>query len=159
MSAASRTSATPVSVPWPLAELIRVYAVNAAALIALLAAWWAAAGTVRNTSQVTAVAVAVTAVVVGGSGNAVWLMVGRRAVGIRRAEVRARLEALVEVLQDELPAAYPEPTAAARSLVTLPNATRYHRPDCRLVTGKSAVVWSADDGRSTPRARCGVCLP
>jgi hypothetical protein len=158
MSAASRTSATPVSVPWPLAELIRVYALNAAAVVALLAAWWAAAGTVRNTSQVTAIAVAVTAVVVSGSGNAVWLMVGRRAVGIRRTEVRTRIEALVQALEDEGPAAYSEPATTSRSLVTLPRATRYHRQDCPLVNGKPAIEWSAADGEA-PRVPCGVCLP
>ena len=158
MSVASRTSAAPVSVPWPLAELIRVYALNAAAMVALLAAWWAAAGTVRNTSQVTAVAVAVTAVVFSGSGNAVWLMVGRRAVGMRRTELRARLEALVQVLEDEGPIAYPEPALPTRSLVTLPKATRYHRPECPLVAGKAAIEWSAADG-DVRRNPCGVCLP
>jgi hypothetical protein len=158
VSAASRTSAAPVSVPWPLAELIRVYALNAAAVVVLLAAWWAAAGTVRNASQVTAIAVAVTAVVASGTANAVWLMVGRRAVGMRRTALRARLEAVVQALEDEAPAAYPERSVSPRSLVTLRKATRYHRSDCPLVSGKSTVVWSATDAAS-PRVPCGVCLP
>jgi hypothetical protein len=160
MTSPARSSATPVSVPWPVAELIRVYAVNAASTVALLAAWWASSGTVRNSTQVMALAVAVTALVVSGSGNAVWLMVGRRAVGMRRAALRSRLEELVGSLDAQAPLPYPEPVAAADDagpLLTLRNGTRYHRPGCELVTGKATVAWSADS--RSDRKPCGVCLP
>jgi hypothetical protein len=159
MTAPARTAAAPVSVPWPLAELIRVYALNAAGLITVLAAWWGAAGTVRGTTQVIAIAVAVTAVVVSGSGNAVWVLVGRRAVGIRRTQLRERMEDLVAALGDITPSDVDEPASPPASLVTLRKATRYHRSGCDLVAGKPTIPWSADSNSGARRAPCGVCRP
>jgi hypothetical protein len=159
MTTPARTTAPPVSVPWPLAELIRVYALNSAALIAVLAAWWGASGTVRNSSQVMAIAVAVTAVVVSGSGNAIWVMVGRRAVGVRRTELRERLSNFVAALEDRVPTDEADYATLPPALVTLANATRYHRSDCELVAGKPAIAWSPGGNGVDGRAPCGVCRP
>jgi hypothetical protein len=146
------------TVPWPVSELVRLYAVNAIALVAVVASWFAAAGTVRSGSQVTAIAVGVAALVCSGGVNAMWLLVGRRAVAMRRAVVREQLERVTESLVARSAASSSRPTPSTRSLVVVDRGTKYHRADCDLVAGKVTREWSSANGKD-PRVPCGVCRP
>jgi hypothetical protein len=154
-----RSAAQQPALPWPVTELLRVYAINAIALVALLVAWWVASGTVRNGHQVGSLAVGVAAVVVSGSANALWVLVGRRSVSSRRRQIADAVAVLVSELEREGgdPASRAVPTTAA--FVTLEGVRRYHRPSCDLVVGKPIVAWSAQDPKAPWREPCGVCRP
>jgi hypothetical protein len=56
-------------------------------------------------------------------------------------------------------AAAPTASAAAGSLVALPAGTSYHRPDCALVSGKSATAVDHSVVRARKLRPCRVCDP
>jgi hypothetical protein len=146
------------ALPWPISELLRVYIVNAVALVALLVTWWVASGTVRNGWQVGALAAAVAAVVVSGCANAIWVLIGRRSVSSRRAELSRSIADVVSMLgQHQLGSR--EQSAPTARFVTLDGARRYHLADCDLVAGKPTIEWSLEDPKAARREPCGVCRP
>jgi hypothetical protein len=157
-TSASAAPGQRASLPWPVAELVRLYALNAVAIVALIGAWWGASGTVRNSAQVLAIAVGVGAVIVSGSANAIWLLVGRRAVAARRVAVRSGLEDVVTALNTREPVVA-ETTSLKPAYVTLESATRYHRRTCDLVIGKRTIPWSPQQPDTGWRTPCGVCQP
>jgi hypothetical protein len=142
---------------WSLHDLIRLYTVNAVALVVVVTAWWAAAGTVRTTTQIACIAAGIAAVILAGGANCVWLLVGRRAVALRRRTVRAKSALVAELLtaQDDVAPADP---LRATDLLYLPGSRRYHRPGCELLAGKSGVKRAGAADR-TSRLPCGVCAP
>jgi hypothetical protein len=148
--------------PWPVGELVRLYALNAGALVALIFAWWYAAGTVRGGHQIGAVAVGIGAVIVSGCANTLWLLVGRRSVAARRVALRSSLEDLAVTLQatgDAVDVRRDANTSTAAAYVTVDRGTRYHRANCELVVGKTTTAWSPADAGADWRTPCGVCNP
>jgi hypothetical protein len=111
-----------------------------------------------------AVGVAGTFAVVAGS--LLWVAVARAAVTRRAAELRALIAAGVEATRaaagPATPVAAPVTTAAAArptALVATSTMVRYHRPDCRLVTGKPVEAAGRAEHERAGRAPCGVCEP
>jgi hypothetical protein len=134
--------------PWRLQHLLLLYAALAVAALVMLASWFGASGTTKLSTQIVWLNVGAAGVVLAGTAIALWLMVGRRAVGLRVQGLIGRLAAPpVEARRD-----------SAR-LVAGPRMTRYHREDCPLVQGKRVRPASAAQHQRAGRLPCGVCAP
>jgi hypothetical protein len=119
-----------------------------AVAVAVVVASAALAGTRDSVpDQVLWLNVAVSAAIVSGVANGVWLGRARRAIGRRRGALLAAL--------DRLPAK--EPTGGEPTLVALPGMTLFHRPTCPLVAGKA--VTAVSGGERGHRQPCGWCDP
>src|SRR3954471_4036819 len=79
--------------PWRLGDAMSLVTLNALGVALLVAGWYMAGGRLLLHDQVPAANVAIAGIIVAGVGNAVWLLTGRRAVGLRRNVVGAAVEA------------------------------------------------------------------
>lgn len=121
--------------------------------IAIVAAWFGAAGTPTPSQQGLWLQLAVAGFAVSAVGLSLWLLRGRRAVGERRV-------ALISLD----PGGQPAEPAASRGrtrdespttpvgLVRAAGMTHLHHADCPLVSGKTVRPSSLGDGEP-----CGVC--
>jgi len=141
------------TVPWRADDVVVLYVTTFVGAVLLLIAWWGASGTTRLGAQVAWVNLGVVGIIVAGTGNAVWLLHGNRAVGNRQHDLLGDFEGadLVEAeaaVSDE----------ADDVLVAGPRMTRYHRASCPLVAGKDVrpASRSAHEKRRRP---CGMCTP
>lgn len=120
--------------------------------VLLLVSWWGASGTTRLRDQVTWVNVGVAGLIVSGTGIALWLLHGYRAVGERQRLLLAGLET-----------APPPDTATTgegdAALVSGRGMTRYHRTDCPLVAGKPVRRAARHVHERAGRRPCGMCMP
>ena len=144
---------------WTVGDLTRLAAAYAAAACTLGVCWVAVSTTVRWSTQITWLAVAVGAVVVSGCGAARWLLIGFRTVRRRQQLVDERAASLERALLPSAPSERPEISAATRELVTVPGMKRYHLPTCRLVAGKTISAESERAHVAAGRQPCGVCRP
>jgi hypothetical protein len=133
--------------PWRLGDLIRLYAALAVGALLVLAAWLGASGTTKLSAQIAWVNAGIGGLIVGAAGIAWWLLTGRRSIG-------RRIERLADTLY-----ATPSGPAAATRLVAGPRMTRYHRPGCPLVEGKSVRPADEAEHRRAGLRPCGVCAP
>jgi hypothetical protein len=138
-------------VPWRLGDLLGLYVTVAIGAILLLLAWWGASGTGKFSSQIAWVNVGIFGLVVAGSGGAVWLLTGRRAVG-ERAQSLLPLGAARFVPETDVDG------DGAMRLVASPRMTRYHRDGCQLIVGKNVRPASEAEHRAAERRPCGMCL-
>lgn len=143
--------------PWVPNDLVRLVALNMVGLSLLLAAYVQVSGTASLSWQIGWTSLGIVGLVIGGFGNTLWLLAGRRAVGAR---------------QRRLVPDRPIHTAAAASqcnnckgqreadsLVAGLKMTRYHRPDCVLVRGKDVQARSRADHERASCRPCQVCEP
>ena len=101
---------------------------NALALVVIVTSWYGAAGEGSPRSSMGWLNVAVVGVVIGGTTNRFWLGRGRRVLRQARSEMTARLG-----LVSGGPATLtPEP--GPERVVSGAKMTRFHRPDCPLVS-------------------------
>jgi hypothetical protein len=112
----------------------------------ILAGYLGAAGTVDLRAQLAWTALAVGATIVSGAGNAMWL-------ASRYKLVRARIGKL------SVPAVPVRPAQIDGRLVASRAMTRYHRPDCLMVRGKTVRAASPSVHHRAGRNPCGVCEP
>jgi hypothetical protein len=147
---------------WQLTDVTRLYALNAVGFVTLLTCWWAAAGSVRTTTQIACIAVGIAALTAIGTANCLWLLTGRRSIALRRRAVRARVDLLADGLAGlggSSPAGARASRDATRSFAVLPGSGRYHRSDCDLLAGKAGVRTVGGRGELENRRPCGVCEP
>jgi hypothetical protein len=117
-----------------------------AVAVAVVVASAAMAGTRSSVpDQVLWLNVAVSAAILSGVANGLWIGRARRAIGRRRAALLAALDRSVE------------PTGGDPTLVALPGMTLFHRPACPLVAGKA--VTAVSGGERGHRQPCGWCDP
>lgn len=153
-------TAAPLSaMPWPLDGLWKVGLANAFGAVAVVVSWFGAAGSAVVAQQVNWVLLGVGGVAVLAVADCMWLLVGRRAVGLRR---RAVLRPL---------AAFARPSGngtgdPANTLVWevdqprwVPGTRHYHRPQCQLVVGKDARTGTIAEHELAGRTACGMCQP
>jgi hypothetical protein len=95
--------------------------------------------------------------IIFGSGNALWLLRGRGAIGTRRASL-VRLEAARAEPAGHAADQLPPPTSAVQGgLVRVAGGRLLHQASCPLVVGKKV---DRIDAASSPRtAPCQVCSP
>jgi hypothetical protein len=140
------------TVPWRLGDL---YLVIGSAIIGIVLIAMARVAVRDQPSLATEVRwmnVAVTGVIVLGTGIVLWLLAGRRAVGDLRRHLLAQLHAA----QAAPTSRHPLDSPSTSEFVTAARMTRYHSPGCLLVAGKSTeAVTPAQLDRLHP---CGVCI-
>lgn len=147
-------------VPWTSGDATRLLLVNTAGAFTVLVGWVGTSGTADLSDQFAWTSLAVLGFLVAGTGNGLWLLSGRRAVGIR-----------LEALLDGAPQTTAEPSAEVvvetrvlapvddDQLVAPAAATRFHRRNCVLVRDKDVDVASLSGHRKSGRVACEVCQP
>lgn len=118
--------------------------------------WWGGRREELLSDQTPWIVLAVVGSVVVQASAAMWVMALRRAVAVRNATVRYRIEALA------LPAsATVRARAATRELVAIrvPGARQFHDADCHLVAHRTALVsGSREEHLGAGLVPCRVCL-
>jgi hypothetical protein len=146
---------------WTAGSYGLVYLLNALSVVGLAVAWWGSSTTVVLSEQVTWLEVGVAAVVLAATADVGWLVSGRRAIGLRRAEISLRIALLAaDVGPEELDAAAPvERSGDAVALVAGAGMRMFHREDCAMVLGKPVSDSTRSEHRSAGRRPCGMCRP
>ena len=147
----ARAEAVAVS-PWTARQRLVLAVLLVLGVAGLVAGYLGTSGTLRLSRQVVWVNVAGAALIVSGSGVAVFLTAGRRAVGRRRLGLFGDVPAAQVATVD--PGA-----GTATDLVAAASMTKYHRADCTFVDGKSVTASTAAKHEQAGRRPCGVCLP
>jgi hypothetical protein len=140
------------TVPWRPGDFFTAYVCAAAGLLVICMAWLGASSSVNVDSQVRWADLGVAGLIVLGTGNILWLLTGRRAVGKLRRDVIATLGRLEEAA--DVPAA----PVTDGVLVSGAGMSLYHRPDCLFVAGKRVRRSSAQAFQRRGRQPCRACL-
>jgi hypothetical protein len=142
---------SPPSLPWRRGELLSAYGLVVGGAVLVLAAWWAASGTVRVSTQIAWLNVGAVGVVMAGCGVAIDLLTGRCAVGERRRRLLPDLRATEPTVSLEL--------IDQDVLVTAARMTRYHRTSCPAVAGKPVRQAGEAVHQAAGLSPCGLCRP
>jgi hypothetical protein len=138
--------------PWHAGDVSSLLTLNAVGLALLVAGWSMAAGRLLFHDQVSGSNVAIAGIIVAGVGNGVWLLTGRRAVGLRR---RTMADAIEQRYRSR-----PQPIAEeTTTFVAAKGMTRYHRLDCVFVVDRKVTARRRETHESQGRTPCGVCRP
>lgn len=133
MTAGSRRSA---SGPWTVGQLLPPLAAQVAGLAVLGVAFAVARQQATVPAQEGWATLAVLGAILSGAGNGWLLLAGRRAVAGRRQRLFGAVSAGT---------ADPPPAWSGTERVTAAGMTRYHRPDCTLVAGKTVLAVNSGD--------------
>ena len=133
---------------WPAGAAVTATCLNAAAVVLGCVAWYQASGQTAPSQQVLWANLTALALCAAGTGNAIWLLFGRRAVGLRARSV---------ISAAPLSHALPFPAEDLDALVSVDRGSRLHRPTCPLVRGKSPHP-AAGPSRDLLRL-CELCKP
>lgn len=151
---APETTRPSTPVPWTFADARTMVLTTAGGIGILFGAWWGAGGVDIPNSQTPWLAVGIAAIVLMATGNLFWLLSGRRAVQLRKQELLARLDVVLDAFDGAAPAS----PRAADARVVVPGSPRYHRPDCLLAKGKAVRPVPAK-GRRKKLEPCEMCNP
>jgi hypothetical protein len=141
-------------VPWRPSDATRLLLVEVTGATAVIGGWLGAADTSDLAHQLGWVTVAVVGLVIASTGNTLWLLAGRRNVGLRLQTALAERDARPRGL-GSAPAA---PTQQS-CLVAVPKGSRYHRQDCVLVIGKTTTTRAVEEHLAQGLRACEVCDP
>lgn len=129
--------------PWDAAALRLFLAGTAVGAVLIAAGWSGASTTARFRDQIVWINVGVIGITVAVAAEVLWLLKGRRAVGILRRALIA----------DAPPPAAGAPDNAG-AVVTVAGTLRIHRSYCLLVAGKRTVETDTSGG-----SPCEICRP
>ncbi len=148
-------------VPWKVSDAAIFAVCTFVGLSLVLFAWYGASGSDRMSTQVEWADAAVAGALVATAGNVLWILSGRRAVGLRRARQTERLERFTELAPsaDVALATSTREIPVIDILVAAKGLSLYHRPDCPLVDGRHVRQFNPSSSRSLAKEPCGVCLP
>ena len=146
-------SSTRPGVPWSLAEARGAFLTATIGLVTLALSWWESSGLAKLKSETAWGDVGVLGLALIVFAAVVWVAAGRRAVRARCGELAVQIDEATAHLLFEI-----EPIDEVDRMVTVLGASRYHRADCQLVTGKT--VTSLGQGESPPDglSPCEICL-
>jgi hypothetical protein len=144
----SRQTTTGLSLRYQRAPVISI----PAGAVVLAISWFVASGTASVRNQTTWMAIGVLAVVEIGLGSFGVLLVARRKIVRRCAEL---LDAIDH--QTELAARGAAPAASLP--VAIDGSPRYHASTCMLVVGKSARAAAGSVHQHAGRRPCEICQP
>lgn len=139
-----------VTLPWRHGSVIRIAAAYVAGLALIGLSWYGVSGTGSLSEQEGWLDLAVVGLVVAVVASCLWLLEGRRAIGLRH-EVICLVAAPPEPVSGGLP--------SAASLVTAPGMRYYHRSDCLLAAGKPVRAVDSSEVARTRLWPCGICRP
>jgi len=138
--------------PWRRRDVIQFAAFSVIGLVLLGAGWFGAGGEAALDKQVPFINLAVAGLLVGATGGALWMVTVLRAVRTRKAVVKALIASRANQRRTGGVAG-----AAPDTFVAGETMTRYHRPDCSLVTGKPVSSATRAEHERAGRRPCGMC--
>jgi hypothetical protein len=141
-----------VGAPWDAVSFGVVAGLHVIAVGLLLTAWYGASTRADPGSQIAWLNLGVVAVMVSGTANAVWLLIGRRSVAVRLRRATTRLQAAL-AHDEAADVAVSDGAGAALVRVTAAGQRLSHEPSCPLVRGRESRPATPD------QPTCGVCLP
>lgn len=145
--------------PWSNDAALRIILANAAALGLVITSWYLTSGETDLGTQTNWLKLGIAGLVASGVANGLWLLRGRRAVGLARVALLAEFEnGAIEV---PLPHAAGSQVLVAGShvLVAGDRMTRFHTVSCDLVTGKVVTAADRTDHIAAGRRPCELCRP
>ena len=143
--------------PWTPRDLVQVVTVAGAGGIAIVGCWYGISGRGQWSAQLAWMSGGIAALVLALLGMSAWVVVGLRTVKRERRRMHAVRAALVA---DHLPrSAAPAAATPAAGMVAVVGGTRWHRPDCPLVDGKTTIPADTSGRTASARRPCDVCLP
>ncbi|HEV7861151.1 MAG TPA: hypothetical protein VGR20_00570 [Acidimicrobiia bacterium] len=137
---------------WARRDIVQFAVLDLAGVILMAVAWFGSGDGRPLDRQVPFIDLAMGGLLIGIFGGGVFLLTGLRAVGTRKAAVTAHTQRRVAAR------AAGDPRLVAGALVSGVAMTRYHRPDCPLVTGKAVTAATRVGHERAGRRPCGVCL-
>lgn len=140
---------------WLPGDVVLLYALSVLGAALLVASAWATTAADDVSTRIAWINLGVAGLIVAGTGNAFWLMAGRRAVGERRA----RLLAVPPVDQEKSSVVPSTDMHPDSGLAAVAGGRRFHRSHCALVVGKAVTVGSRSRHERAGRRPCGVCQP
>jgi hypothetical protein len=136
------TEAAPAGLLWARTDLVLIVAANVVGAVLILIGWLGSSDALTLSDSVDWLKVGIVGVIFAGICNGLFLLRGRRAVGLARRAVLG------------IPRTRPIGTdTAAPALVALAGSTRVHVPTCPMVLGKP-VQPATDDLQP-----CELCRP
>lgn len=138
--------------PWALRDFGRLVWFEVIAAAAIAACFVGAREAAAFKSRLYWIVGAVVALVFAGSGWAVWLLIGARALRDRQRRIMTALRPCVQPEAPELP-------PSGEALVSGARMNLYHRSGCPLVSGKKVARASREAHHAKGRRPCGVCAP
>jgi len=141
--------------PWSRRDAVAVAVILLLAVIGLVIGWFGVSDTVDLDSQTGWLGVGIAALIVGGFGMTVWLLLGLRRVSVLRREVLTAIDRR-----------HPAPARAeARADMTdrhrfgtVTGMRRYHAANCQLLLGKDVTFAEAGAHRKAGLRPCPICL-
>ena len=149
-------SITGAPAPWHAGNQLSLAFLSLLGFGGIVLSWWMVAGSAQTATQQGWLDVGVVALLVAATGDALYLLNGRRAVQRGRRALALRMAALAG---DDTAAGGVSPDFAAGLVVTTPKMSRYHRAGCLLVQGKPVAWGSVAENVRAGRRPCGVCTP
>jgi uncharacterized membrane protein (UPF0136 family) len=158
--ALSRAQATAAAqhMLWTPRDVSRWGSVVALSGVVLVGAWYSVAGKATWDDQVVGMNVGLAALVASNAAGVLFLIAGRRAVGVRRMALLGDPAPELVVPRQSQPA-HDLLTAPADALVAGDGLTHYHRADCPMAVHKSFVAATRSEHERSGHAACGVCRP
>lgn len=139
-------------VPWQPGDASRLLLFDVVGGATLVAGWLGTSETAGLGRQLSWVSVAIVGLLIAGTGNVLWLLAGRRTVGLRLREL------LADHPMQEVPV-LEVPVSRAGGLVAVAKGTRYHTADCLLVRRKTVVPATAAHRKTRSLTPCEACRP
>lgn len=134
---------------------------NLAGVAVVLTGYVGVSGGSELSTQFGWLSVAVLGFVGAGVADGLWLMAGRRAVGIRLNELLRTYPPILDVpgqREADSPSVARAAVMPSDSLVTAASMTRYHRTDCLLVRDKELSTLHRETAESGGLRPCEICL-
>jgi len=129
-------------------------------LATVAAGWWGTSGEPTVGRQFRWVGAGATGVMLAGAVSALWLLAGRRSVGLRsRRSIPVPDDALPVKVVDLRSVPETNGSSGSGSLVAASGMRYFHRASCALVRGKAAGAADRADHIREGRVPCGVCQP
>jgi len=145
----------PVGV-WSSRDLARWGSVVSVAGVGCFVAWYLAAGDTSYNKQVGPIDLAMVGLLVAAAANIGFLLVGRRAIGVRR---RMLVGEAAPVLARSVAPVAGTIVPLQTSLVGAPGLRHFHRADCVLAHGRDWPAVTRSEHEAAGRTACGVCRP
>lgn len=137
--------------PWQRRDLVALGVLEAVGFGLLAVSWLGVSGTTTFSRQVAWVNVGGAGLLAVILGCALWVHRGRRQVG-------SRLGFTALLRRPARQAGLTGFESASDTFVSAVGMSRYHRPDCQAVAGKSLITAGAASFEVEGRRPCGLCF-
>jgi hypothetical protein len=148
----SAAGSTVGGTPWRSTHAVKTAVLIAVGIMLWAIGWYQVAGRTTMKAQAGPMNLAIVGVVVAGVGQALWILDGRRRVGLRRRVL------IGSALRRPRPTSTAQDTAAG-PLYSAEGLHLYHRKDCPMGDGREWSPMTRGSQEATGRTPCGVCKP